>query len=73
MCHRGCAYTVFQSPGVCSAVYNTVHYKEPVKSFDQVKSRAWSRRRASFSRDIGMFDRKLYKAIFTHLTHALPW
>ena len=33
---RGCAYTVLQTvqrPGVCSAAYGTVHYKEPLKSF----------------------------------------
>ena len=38
--------------GVCSAVYDTVHYKEPFKSFD--KSRVQSRLRASFCRDIAM-------------------
>ena len=30
-----CAYTllqIVQRPGVCSAVYGTVHYKEPLKS-----------------------------------------
>ena len=35
-CHRGCAYTVIQTVqrlGVYSAVYGTVHYKEPLKSF----------------------------------------
>ena len=39
--HRDCAYTVLQTVqrnGVCSDVYITVHYKEPLKSFD--KSRA---------------------------------
>ena len=38
---RGCAYTLLQTvqrPGVCSAVYGTTHYKEPLKSFN--KSRA---------------------------------
>ena len=37
----GCAYTVpqiGQRPEICSAVYGTVHCKEPWKSFD--KSRA---------------------------------
>ena len=32
----GCAYTVLQTvqkPGVYSAAYGTVHYKEPLKSF----------------------------------------
>ena len=36
--HRVCAYTVFQTvqrAGVCSAVCGTVHYKEPLKSFDK--------------------------------------
>ena len=35
--HRGCAYTVLQTvqrPGVYSAAYGTVHYKEPSKSFE---------------------------------------
>ena len=35
--HRGCAYTVLQTvqrPGVYSGVYGTVHYKEPLKSFE---------------------------------------
>ena len=39
--HRGCSYTVLQTVqrhGVCSDVYSTVHYKEPLKLFD--KSRA---------------------------------
>ena len=52
-CHWGCAYTVLQTiqrPGVNSAAYGTVHYKEPLKSFD--KSRAKSRHRACFCRDI---------------------
>ena len=37
ICHRGCAYTVLQTVkrhGVYSAAYGTVHYKEPVKSFE---------------------------------------
>ena len=37
ICHRGCAYTVLQTVqrhGVCSAAYGTVHYKEPLKSFE---------------------------------------
>ena len=37
ICHRGCAYTVLQTvqrPGVYSAAYGTVHYKEPLKSFE---------------------------------------
>ena len=37
ICHRGCAYTVLlnvQRPGVYSAAYGTVHYKEPLKSFE---------------------------------------
>ena len=35
--HRGCAYTVLQTvkrKGVYSAAYGTVHYKEPLKSFE---------------------------------------
>ena len=37
ICHRVCAHTVLQAvqmPGVCS-VYATVHYKEPLKSFEK--------------------------------------
>ena len=37
ICHRGCIYTVLQTvqrPGVYSAVYGTVHYKEPSESFE---------------------------------------
>ena len=37
ICHRGCAYTVLQTVqrhGVYSAAYGTVHYKEPLKSFE---------------------------------------
>ena len=42
ICHRGCAYTVLQTTvlqtvqrnGVYSAAYGTVHYKEPLKSFE---------------------------------------
>ena len=37
ICHRGCAYTVLQTaqrPGLYSAAYGTVHYKEPLKSFE---------------------------------------
>ena len=35
--HRGCAYTVLQTVqkiGVYSATYSTVHYKQPLKSFE---------------------------------------
>ena len=37
ICHRGCAYKVLQivqRHGVYSAVYGTVHYTEPLKSFE---------------------------------------
>ena len=37
ICHRGCAYTVLQTvqmPGVDSSAYGTVHYKEPLNSFE---------------------------------------
>ena len=37
ICHRGCAYIVLQAvqrPGVYSAAYGTVHYQEPLKSFE---------------------------------------
>ena len=37
ICHCGCAYTVLQivkRHGVYSAAYGTVHYKEPLKSFE---------------------------------------
>ena len=38
ICRRGCAYTVLQTvkrSGVYSAAYGTVHYKEPLKSFEK--------------------------------------
>ena len=38
VCHRGYAYTVLQTVqmhGVCGALYGTVHYKEPLESFDK--------------------------------------
>ena len=67
--HRVCAYTVLQTlqkPGVCSAVCGTVHYKEPLKSFDmsRVKSRLW----ASLYEILPLLCRKRRKAIFTLLT-----
>ena len=37
ICRRGCAYRVLQTvkrPRVYSAAYGTVHYKEPLKSFE---------------------------------------
>ena len=37
ICYRGCAYAVLQivqRHGVYSAAYRTVHYKEPLKSFE---------------------------------------
>ena len=37
ICHRGCACTVLQTvqrPGVYSAAYGSVHYKEPLKLFE---------------------------------------
>ena len=37
ICYRGCANAVFHTvrrPGVYSAVYATVHYTEPLKSFE---------------------------------------
>ena len=36
ICHRSCTYKVLktvQRPGMYSAGYGTVHYKEPLKSF----------------------------------------
>ena len=39
--HRGCAYTVLQTVQrhiVCSDVYGTVHYKEPLKLFDRTRA-----------------------------------
>ena len=42
--------------GMCSAVYGTVHYKEPLKSPD--KSKAYSRFRVSFCLDITAIAQK---------------
>ena len=39
--HRVCAYTELQTvqrPGMRSAVCGTVHYKEPLKSFDMSRA-----------------------------------
>ena len=71
ICHRGCAYSVLQTvqrPGVCSAAYGTVHYKEPLMSFEI---------RVGHSPSFGLpsvailpwLCRKRRKTIFTHL----PW
>ena len=41
VCHRGWEYRVLQTvqmPGFCSAVCATVHYKEPMKSFDKSRT-----------------------------------
>ena len=38
---RSCSYTVLQTVhrhGVCSDVYGTVHYKEPLKLFDKTRA-----------------------------------
>ena len=61
--HRGCAYTVLQTVqrhGVCSDVYGTVNYKEPLKLFD--KTRAYS---LPFFTILPWLCRKQRKAIFT--------
>ena len=37
ICHRGCAFAVLQTVqrhGVYRAAYDTVHYKEPLKTFE---------------------------------------
>ena len=55
VCHRRCVYTVLQPVqrnGMCSAVYGTAHWEEPLKSFDN--SMAYSRLRPSFCRDIAI-------------------
>ena len=57
VCHRCCAYPVLQAVqrhGVCSAVYDTAHYKETLMSFDDTIF-PW-------------LCRKRRKAIFTHST-----
>ena len=56
ICHRGCAYTVLQTVqrhGVYGTAYGTVHYKEPLKSFEIRVGL-----RASFCRDIAMIVQK---------------
>ena len=58
---RGCAYTLLQfvqRPGVCNALYGrpTVHYKEPLKSFN--KSRTEFRLRTSFCFAIAVIVQK---------------
>ena len=59
VCNRGWAYKVVQAVQrhtVCSTVYGTVHYKEPLKSF--VKSSSQSRLRSFFRRDIAIMVQK---------------
>ena len=53
---RGCAYTLLQTVqrnGVCSDVYGTVHYKEPLKLFDKIGHIV-----PSFFHDIAMIVQK---------------
>ena len=49
-----------QMPGVCSAVYDTVHYKDPLKSFYK---------RKAFCRDIAMIVQKATWSNIHSLTH----
>ena len=73
ICHRGCAYIqcskLFKRLGVYSAAYGTVHYKEPLKSFET---------RVGLSPSFGLLPvtvlpwlyRKRREAIYIHsLTH----
>ena len=60
----GCAYAVLQTvqrSGVCSAVYGTVHYKKPLKSFN--KTRAFLP--SPYCHDCAESDVKQY--LLTHL------
>ena len=71
VCHRGCAYTVLktvQRPEVCSAVCGTVHCKEPLGSFDEMRS--WTRFGLPSVSKLPRLCRKRRWVIFTHsLTH----
>ena len=56
ICRPGCAYTVLQTvkrPGVYSAACGTVHYKDPLKSFEIRVGH-----RVSFCRDNTMIVQK---------------
>ena len=58
ICRCGCAYTVLQTvqrPGMYSAAYGTVHYKEPSKSFE---IRVGHSPGFGFCRDIAMIVQK---------------
>ena len=78
-CHRGCAYTVLQTverPGVYSAVYGTVHYKEPLKSFE-IKvghSSGFGHPLSRYCHDCAESDVKQYsyilKMVFVHLVKS---
>ena len=65
ICHRGCAYTVFQTVqrhGVYSAAYDTVHYKEPLKSFEIVPASGFLLSR--YCHDCAESDVKQYSYIY---------
>ena len=72
----GCSYTVLQTiqrPGVCSALYGTMHYGEPLKSFG--KSRAAPIENSPYFglssvEVLPLSCRKRQKAIYS-LTHSL--
>ena len=66
VCHQGYAFTELQTvqmSGVYSAVYDTVHYKEPLKAFKNVKTLF----EHLFVAILPRLCRKRRNAIFTHL------
>ena len=66
ICHRDCEFTVLQTIQrleVCTVVYGTVHYKEPLKSLNN--SMAKYRLRTSYP-ILPKLCRKRRKPIFTH-------
>ena len=71
---RGCANTVLQTVqrcGVYSVSYITLHYDEPLKSFE-IRVGNSPGFRASFCRDIASMCRKQRKAIFCKFTFNCP-
>ena len=77
ICHRGCAYTYtvlhsVQRPGVHSAAYGTVHYKEPLKSFEWGTVPSSGFLLARYCHDCAESDEKQYLLVpFNPLTAKL--
>ena len=75
ICHRGCAYTMFQTVqrhGVCSAAYGSVNYKEPLMPFEISVGHSPGFGLPSVA-ILSWLCRKWRKAIFTCTWHPSKW